>query len=83
MAINPNYVTCIIESHEGTVYTGLLSEETGNHITLTLQLGIEQRVPRASIKRREVLPISLMPEGLDQSITPKEMRSLIAFLQGS
>ncbi|NIP93983.1 MAG: c-type cytochrome, partial [Akkermansiaceae bacterium] len=83
MAINPNYVTCMVETHDGTILTGLLSSESENELTLTLQQGTRQRIARKAIKRKEVLPVSLMPEGMEEAFTPAEMRSLIEFLQNS
>jgi putative heme-binding domain-containing protein len=83
MAINPNYVTCVVETNDGTVFTGLLAEDDAKGISLKLAQGLEQRVPRQSIKRKEVVATSLMPEGMEAAITPQQMRDLIAFLQES
>ena len=81
MAINPNYVSCVVETIDNTVQSGLLSEENEQLIALTLPGGLKQQIKRESIKRMEVLPTSLMPEGMEQAISPLEMRSLIDYLQ--
>ena len=81
MAINPNYVSCVIETLDNTIQSGLLSEENEHTVSLTLPGGLQKQIQRKSIKRIEVLPTSLMPEGMELAITPFEMRSLIDFLQ--
>ncbi len=83
MAINPNYVTCVVETHDGTIFTGLLAADNATGVSLKLPQGLEEIVPRQKIKRREVTATSLMPEGLEAGITPQQMRDLIAFLQES
>ncbi|MFT4638384.1 MAG: putative membrane-bound dehydrogenase-like protein [Verrucomicrobiales bacterium] len=83
MAINPNYVTCVVETKDGALYTGLLSDETPDRVTLKLPTGVEQRVAQREIVTKQILPTSLMPEGIEETLSPKEMRSLIAYLQQS
>lgn len=83
MAINPNYVTCVVKTHDGTIFTGLLAEDNAKGVSLKLPQGFEKRVPRQSIKSKEVLATSLMPEGLESGLTHQQMRDLIAFLQES
>ena len=81
MCIRDSYVSCVVETIDNTVQSGLLSEENEQLIALTLPGGLKQQIKRESIKRMEVLPTSLMPEGMDQAISPLEMRSLIDYLQ--
>mgnify|MGYP000973505624 CR=1 FL=1 len=83
MPITPNSVTCVVKTHDGTIFTGLLAEDNAKGVSLKLPQGFEKRVPRQSIKSKEVLATSLMPEGLESGLTHQQMRDLIAFLQES
>ena len=81
MAINPNYVACMIETHDGELVTGLLATETPAAVTLLMPKAETTVVPRSKIAARRTLATSLMPEGLEQGLDPLELRSLVAFLQ--
>ena len=50
MAINPNYVSCVIETLDNTIQSGLLSEENEHTVSLTLPGGLQKQIQRKSIK---------------------------------
>jgi putative heme-binding domain-containing protein len=81
MSINPNYVSCVLETVDGQILNGLLAEETADSVTLRQAEGKTQTIERAEIQQLKTLKTSLMPEGLEKELTPAQMRSLIAYLQ--
>ncbi len=81
MAINPNYVSCVVETEEGEVVNGLLSTESADAITLLQPEAKSVTIPRQQISQLRTLETSLMPEGLEKDLSPQQMRSLIRFLQ--
>ena len=81
MSINPNYVSCVVQTVDGQVVNGLLAEETTDSITLKQAEGKTQTIERANIEQLKTLKTSLMPEGLEKDLTHGQMRSLIAYLQ--
>ena len=81
MSINPNYVSCVVETVDGQIINGLLAAETTDSITLKQAEGKSQTISRADIQQLKTLKTSLMPEGLEKEVTPQQMRSLIAYLQ--
>lgn len=81
MSINPNYVSCVVQTVDGQVVNGLLAEETTDSITLKQAEGKMQTIERANIEQLKTLKTSLMPEGLEKDLTHPQMRSLIAYLQ--
>ncbi len=81
MSINPNYVSCVVETADGQIINGLLATETADSITLKQAEGKSQTISRADIQQLKTLKTSLMPEGLEKDVTPQQMRSLIAYLQ--
>jgi putative heme-binding domain-containing protein len=51
-------------------------------VTLKVPTGQPQIFERAQIRSQKVEPMSLMPEGLLQSMTAQEAADVIAFLAG-
>ena len=66
---------------DGEQETGLLKSSLADSVILLAAQEFVVTIPRAQIKSIEALAKSLMPEGLEQGMTPAEMRDLIAFLQ--
>ncbi|MBU6172476.1 MAG: c-type cytochrome, partial [Planctomycetes bacterium] len=77
----PNYQEYAALLHSGTVITGVIAEESNDSITLTRAGSIQQRIPRSDIETVINSERSIMPEGLEKSITPQEMADLLAFLR--
>ncbi len=81
MAINPAYVAYSVETVTGELETGLLQSETADAVQLLQADGKQVIIPRVKIKRLTSSGVSLMPEGLEASLTPAELRDLIALIQ--
>ncbi|MBN9689478.1 MAG: HEAT repeat domain-containing protein [Verrucomicrobia bacterium] len=82
MAINPGFVTVLVETQDGEVHQGLIESEAGDSVTLLLAEARRTVIPRSQIVRVDSSGQSLMPEGLEAGRTPQQLRDLIAFLQG-
>jgi putative heme-binding domain-containing protein len=78
--VRQDYVTYVIETAEGEPLIGLLRDETP--ATITLQQLKEQALvlPRANIQHLQPQPWSLMPEGLEQGLTPQDMADLLEYI---
>ena len=74
-----NAYTCTLNT--GEQLYGLLSAETANSVTLRLLDGSRRTVLRNQIATLQSQNQSLMPEGLENSITPQGLADLIAFLR--
>jgi putative membrane-bound dehydrogenase-like protein len=70
-----------VETGDGQTFAGILSSETPDKITLTLPLGLRQTIQRSMIRRFQASNKSLMPDGLEQTMTRQEMMDLLAFLK--
>ena len=81
--ITTGYRSYIIQTENGLIVSGILAAETTNSITLKKEEGKKQTVLRTNIDEMNAAPVSLMPEGMEKLITPKEMTHLIAFLRKS
>ncbi len=74
------YEQVILHKNEGPI-AGLLRKEAANHFVLSQWPGEEQAIPIRNIKRAEYSASSLMPEGIDEILTPKEIADLVAYLK--
>ncbi|MFC1759399.1 c-type cytochrome, partial [Planctomycetota bacterium] len=81
MSINPNYVSCVVQTIDGQIANGLLKQETPESVTLIQADAKEQTIPRSEIESFQTLATSLMPEGLEKDLKPSDLRSLITYLQ--
>jgi putative heme-binding domain-containing protein len=79
--VAPDYMTLTIATQRGTIVTGLLAEESATTLKLRRAEAIEETMLRSEIDELRANGRSLMPEGLEQTISFQEMADLIAFLR--
>ncbi|HMF69979.1 MAG TPA: c-type cytochrome, partial [Flavitalea sp.] len=77
----PAYQAILVQTNTGQSISGRLEAETENSITLRTAFGTEESILRANITSLVNSGLSLMPEGLERSMTKDELRNLIAFLK--
>jgi putative membrane-bound dehydrogenase-like protein len=80
-AIDSNYINYQVVTKNGKSYTGIIAAETASSITLRRAENQSDTILRQDIEQIESTGISLMPEGLEKSITVEEMADLIHFLK--
>jgi putative membrane-bound dehydrogenase-like protein len=83
LEILPSYWEYAVVLADGRSASGLIAAETAAGITLKRAEGVIQSLARDEIDEIKSTGKSLMPEGLEQKISPPEMASLIAYLQQS
>ncbi len=83
--VAPEYRARMLVLHDGQVFTGIHLRTGGAADVETLRdhQGQERRFAREEIEMSRELSTSLMPEGLTESLTDRELRDLIAFLEAS
>jgi len=79
-AVDQRYANYVATTVEGVVKSGILVEETSTAITLRGQQSEDAKLLRSELESLTSTGKSLMPEGLENQITPDEMSDLIAFL---
>jgi putative heme-binding domain-containing protein len=80
-AIDNNYVSYTIVTHDGTVHAGIIASETSTSITLKAQAAKTLNLLRADIETIRSSGQSLMPEGLEKSLSLQELADLISFVK--
>jgi len=80
--VSPNYVEYVVELDDGRTVTGLVSDDTATGLTLRKAENVRETVLRRNIEAMYATGKSLMPEGMEQKLTPQEAADLVAFLLG-
>src|SRR5579864_8477178 len=76
----PGFEIYNVETRAET-FAGVRGDDTADAVTLVTGPHAEIRIPRKQIVSMKPSNVSLMPEGLDESLTRSEFIDLLAFLQ--
>jgi len=78
--IAPDHVASVLVSRHRENVIGIVQDQNPTLVTLLQPDGTEVVWPRLNIDTLQPQPWSLMPEGLEQGLGPKEMADLIEYL---
>jgi putative heme-binding domain-containing protein len=79
--IAPQFVTHTIDTSDGESWFGLLESETRDgSLTLITSEGKGVFIPGKQIRARNTSKVSIMPEGLEQTLSEREFIDLVEFL---
>ena len=76
-----SYEPVAIATKDGKVFNGLIRREAPDEIVLATGANQEARIARDDIEYMRPSNISVMPAGLDQQLTPRDLSDLVAFLK--
>jgi putative heme-binding domain-containing protein len=71
----------VITTKAGRILSGLVKEESDKTLTLQTQNEVV-RMEKTDIEERDRSSQSMMPDGLLATLSPAEVRNLIAYLSG-
>jgi putative heme-binding domain-containing protein len=71
----------VIITQDGREFSGLLREETADEVVLAKGPTEQFRIARADIEEMRPGLVSIMPQGLDQQLSPQQLADLVAFLR--
>jgi putative membrane-bound dehydrogenase-like protein len=80
-AIEPRFANYIVTTKNGRFFDGLLANETPGAITLRTVEG-DTTILRKNLVEIRASKVSLMPDGLEQSLSKQAIADLIAYLRG-
>lgn len=69
-----------IETTDGRLLTGIPARQTADAVTLRTADLRELRIPRSTIESMAESNTSIMPKGIETTLTPKELKDLLAYL---
>lgn len=80
-AIDSNYINYQVTTKNGKALTGIIAAETASSLTLRRAENQTDVVLRQDIEEIQSTGVSLMPEGLEKTISIEEMADLLGFLK--
>ena len=80
-AINPNFLAYNIDTKDGRSLTGIIKGETASSLTVVQGGGVVETLLRSDLQEIRASQLSLMPEGLEQSMAAQDLADLIAWLK--
>lgn len=78
--VAPNFIGYTVETKDGRTLDGIIADENAASLTLKRADGVTETVLRSDIARISGSGLSLMPEGLEATMSVEQMADLIAFL---
>jgi putative heme-binding domain-containing protein len=79
--ISPRYRTTVVATETGKVYQGLVIYEAVDSLILQTGPAVTVRIAVDQIANRRISPISLMPAGLLDKLSDREIADLYAYLK--
>jgi len=71
----------VVVTDSGKILTGIISRQTADAVHLRTADLAEIRIPRAAIEEMKESNVSIMPKGLDTTLSADELRDLLAYLR--
>jgi len=84
--IDPNasiamgFETTMLTLKDGNAAVGIVRSDTPDEVTLGLPRGITIHYKKSDIAKREKLPNSMMPSGLQQALSEQDLVDLVEYL---
>ena len=79
--IAQGYETLVVTMKDGESYTGVRAGKSDDPLVLRVASGAEMTLHPKQIERIDRSKLSLMPEGLMNTLTRDEVRDLLGYLQ--
>jgi putative heme-binding domain-containing protein len=76
-----SYEPVLVTTKNGKAYNGLVRKDAPDEVVLVTGATEEVRIARRDIDDMQPGKVSIMPAGLDQQLTPRELADLVAFLR--
>jgi putative heme-binding domain-containing protein len=80
LVIGPGYQVVTVVTRDGRNLTGLLAEDNEQRVVVRIPGGGEEAVPRRDVKYTHVSKLSMMPEGIEDLLSRRDLSDLFAFL---
>lgn len=81
-SIEPRFVNYVVTAKDGTMYDGVLANETPGAMTLRGGPDGDVTILRSKIAEVRASAMSLMPDGLEEKMSKQDLADLLAYLRG-
>lgn len=79
--IQDDYKMVVITTRDGRTYVGNVAKETERQLTLRIVGQDAVAINKSEIQTREMTPVSMMPQGLLETLSEKEIKELFAYMK--
>lgn len=79
--IQDDYKMVVITTRDGRTYVGNVAKETDRQVTIRIVGQDAVVINKSDIQTRETTPVSMMPSGLLESLSDKEITELISYMR--
>ncbi|HEY3835109.1 MAG TPA: PVC-type heme-binding CxxCH protein [Bryobacteraceae bacterium] len=79
-AISMGFETTQLQTKDGTIALGIVRSDTKDEVVLALPGGATNKFSKREIAKREKLPTSMMPSGLNQAMSQQDLVDLVEYL---
>src|SRR5262249_25866721 len=76
-----SYEPVLVATKDGKVHNGVIRKDAPDEVVLATGADQFVRIAREDIEEMQPGKVSIMPAGLDQQLTPRELADLVAFLK--
>ena len=76
-----SYEPVVVITKDGRSYNGVIRKDAPDELVLATGVNQEARIARENIEDMQPSKVSIMPAGLDQQLTVRELADLVAFLK--
>ena len=76
----PEFQINILETQQGQIHAGIVLSKDANNTTLQTAEGTKKVIPAADIDSLTPQRLSIMPAGLEATLSIEGLRDLVAFL---
>ena len=78
-----SYESVLVKTKSGEIHNGVLRKEDNDEVLLATDARTEVRIARSEIAEMRPGTVSVMPSGLDEQLTQRELADLLAFLKNT
>ena len=78
--VAPDYLSYTVVTNDGRALAGILVSDTAEAITLRRGEGADETILKRDLEELQAAGKSLMPEGLEQRLSPQDVADLLGFL---
>jgi putative heme-binding domain-containing protein len=79
--VAPDFINYLVTTKDGRVLSGVIAAETTESVTLRREEGQQDTIHRSNIEELRASGKSIMPDGLEEKITPDQLADLLEFLR--
>ncbi len=79
--IAQGYETIVVTTSKGQTLTGVFKGESADAVSLADAEGKLHHIPKKDIEERAFSPVSTMPNGLNEGMSPQDFADLVAYLE--